>query len=144
MSSKLNITGQSLNGKDRINKMILTESTFILFAAKQYENPHCHDVIEFEEDLKRFQYIRKLLNKYKQTGDLKERLILNHLIIIYNVFGIEATHMLFMRMEGFHVYLKPFIEYLNYLPPIIKYDNHFIISTNIESDYHISQTLKGL
>ena len=62
----------------------LRESTFLIYAAKHYDNPHCLDEIEFEEDLKRFQYLRKLFGRYRQDSDLKDRLILNHLIIIYN------------------------------------------------------------
>ena len=77
--------------------MKLTESTFLLYAAKYYENPHCSDISEFEEDLKRLQYLRKLFSRFKQTGELKERLILNHLIILYNCFGTETTNILFMK-----------------------------------------------
>jgi hypothetical protein len=124
--------------------MILTESTFLLFAAKHYENPHCHDESEFEEDLKRFQYLRKLFNKYKQTGELKERLILNHLIILYNVFGPAATDMLFMRLEGYHDCLKPFVAYLNYLPIYIRYDGKHIFSDMIDSDNNVTEILKRI
>lgn len=124
--------------------MLLTELTFLLFAAKHYDNPHCHDETEFEEDLKRFQYLRKLLNKYKQCGELKERLILNHLIILYNVFGHAATDMLFMKLDGFHSELKPFIEYLNYLPVSVKYENKHFYTESINSDDYIKQTLKGI
>lgn len=124
--------------------MILTESTFLLFAAKHYENPHCQDELEFEEDLKRFQYLRKLFNKYKQSGDLKERLILNHLIIIYNVFGPSATDMLFMKLEDYHDCLKPFVVYLNYMPVYIKYEGKYILSENILSDDYITEILKRI
>jgi hypothetical protein len=122
----------------------LTESTFPLYAAKYYDNPHCHDIIEFEEDLKRFQYLRKLFAKYKQTGELKERLILNHLIILYNVFGKAATNMLFMRLEDFHDSLKPFVEYLNYMPTSVEYENKYIYTELIVSDEYITEILKGI
>lgn len=124
--------------------MILTESTFLLFASKHYDNPQCSDVSEFEEDLKRFQYLRKLFGRYRQDDDLKERLILNHLIIIYNVFGPEATNMLFMKLHEFHDCLKPFVEYLNFMPGIIQYDDVNLSAENIDSDQSISETLKGI
>jgi len=124
--------------------MILTESTFLLFASKHYDNPQCSDISEFEEDLKRFQYLRKLFGRYRQDNDLKERLILNHLIIIYNVFGPEATNMLFMKLHEFHDCLKPFVEYLNYMPRIIQYDDVVLSMDNIDSDKSISELLKGI
>lgn len=119
----------------------LGESTFLLYAAKHYDNPHCHDISEFEEDLKRFQYLRKLFGRYKQFGDLKERLVLNHLIIIYNCFGINATNMLFMKLEEYHEYLKPFVEYLNFMPDYIEYNDKIIYANKILSDPIIIEIL---
>jgi hypothetical protein len=124
--------------------MKLGESTFLLYAAKHYDNPHCSDIAEFEEDLKRFQYLRKLFGRYKQTGELKERLILNHLIILYNCFGPEVTNMLFMKLDEHHSYLKPFVEYLNFMPVYIEYENERIHSRHIMSDKNIEETLKGI
>lgn len=124
--------------------MILTEATFLLYAAQQYDNPHCADVVEFEEDLKRFQYLRKLFGRYRQDDDLKERLILNHLIIIYNVFGPEATNMLFMKLHEYHDYLKPFVEYLNFMPLEVRYEDVVLSKHNIASDAYIEQKLKGI
>jgi hypothetical protein len=121
--------------------MKLSESTFLLYAAKHYDNPHCYDVTEFEEDLKRFQYLRKLFGRYKQFGDLKERLILNHLIIIYNCFGTEATNMLFMKLEEYQEYLKPFVDYLNFMPEYIEYNNKVIFANKILSDPIIIEKL---
>lgn len=114
--------------------MKLGESTFLLYAAKYYDNPHCHDIAEFEEDLKRFQYLRKLFGRYKQFGDLKERLILNHLIIIYNCFGTNATNMLFMKLDEYHDHLKPFVEYLNFMPDMVEYNDTIIYTNKIMSD----------
>ena len=70
----------------------LTRKNFELFAAKYYDNPECMDVEEFKDDLSRFKYIKRLLRRYADHKDLQERLILNHLIVIYNVFGIEAAN----------------------------------------------------
>ena len=124
--------------------IILKESTFTLFASKYYDNPHCSDVTEFEEDLKRFQYLRKLFGRYRQCDELKERLILNHLIIIYNVFGPEATNMLFMKLEEYHEYLKPFVEYLNFMPHVVEYDDRIINKDSIVSDELIIERLKEI
>jgi|TARA_B110000259_G_C14015377_1_gene401108 hypothetical protein len=124
--------------------MILTESTFLLFASKHYDNPQCSDISEFEEDLKRFQYLRKLFGRYRQDADLKERLILNHLIIVYNVFGPEATNMLFMKLHEFHDCLKPFVEYLNYMPAVIQYNDVSLSKDNIDADKSIEILLKGI
>lgn len=124
--------------------MILRESTFLVYAAKHYDNPHFSDQTEFEEDLKRFQYLRKLFGRYRQDGDLKERLILNHLIIIYNVFGLEATDMLFMKLEDYQEILKPFVEYLNFMPDVIHYDDSIINKDSIVSDFHVIERLKEI
>ena len=124
--------------------MKLTESTFLLYAMKYYENPHCTDISEFEEDLKRFQYLRKLFGRYREQRQLKERLILNHLIIIYNVFGPEATNMLFMKLQEYHEYLKPFVEYLNFMPEIITYEEITINKNSIDSDKLIEEVLKEI
>jgi hypothetical protein len=124
--------------------MKLTESTFLLFASKHYDNPQCSDIAEFEEDLRRFQYLRKLFGRYRQDNDLKERLILNHLIIIYNVFGLEATNMLFMKLHEYHDYLRPFAEYLNFMPQVIQYEDVLLHKNNITSDKEILEKLKGI
>ena len=124
--------------------MNLTESTFLLYAMKHYDNPQCTDMSEFEEDMKRFQYLRKLFSRYKQDNDLKERLILNHLIVIYNVFGVDATNMLFLKLHEFHSYLKPFVEYLNYMPQILQYDEKIINKDSIVGDIFIEQKLKEI
>ena len=124
--------------------MKLTESTFLLYAMKNYDNPQCTDMSEFEEDMKRFQYLRKLFSRYKQDNDLKERLILNHLIVIYNVFGVDATNMLFLKLHEFHSYLKPFVEYLNYMPQVLQYDEVIINKESIVGDIFIEEKLKEI
>lgn len=124
--------------------MKLTESTFLLYAMKHYDNPQCTDMSEFEEDMKRFQYLRKLFSRYRQDNDLKERLILNHLIVIYNVFGPVATEMLFMRLHEYHEYLKPFVQYLNFMPLIVAYDDTILHSDSIVADDFIAERLKEI
>jgi hypothetical protein len=85
---------------------------------KMYSNPLCTGIDEFKEDIMRVKYIKRLLLKYKNNGELRERLILNHLIILQNVFGAEAcTRILFYKLpKELHSYLKTFLEYLQYLP----------------------------
>lgn len=124
--------------------MKLEEPTFLLYAAKYYDNPQCGSIEEFEEDLKRLQYLRKLFSRYKQTGEIKERLVLNHLIILFNCFGVEATNILFMKLEDYHEYLKPFVVYLNFMPTYIEYNNMIIKSSLIKSDKNIEEILKGI
>jgi len=96
----------------------LTRRNFKLFAAKHYDNPECLDIEEFNQDLSRFKYLKRLLRRYELTGDLQERLILNHVIILYNVFGIKACNKMMwykINEEHWH-YIKPFLIFLNYLP----------------------------
>jgi len=95
----------------------LDETNFLLYAAKHYDNPSCFDTLEFYEDLNRFKYLKRLFSRYQEEGELKERLILNHIIIIYNLFGNEAsTRMLFFKLKDYHPLLKPFLIFLNVLP----------------------------
>jgi len=90
----------------------------MLFAMKVYENPQCKSVQEFHEDMNRIKYLKRLFKKYKSTGVLRERLILNHIIILYNVFGIQAaTRILFTRLDKeLHPILKTFLVFLHMFP----------------------------
>ncbi len=96
----------------------LNRRNFELYAAQNYNNPECIDIEEFKEDLSRFKYLKRLLRRYELTEDLQLRLILNHVIVIYNVFGIEAANkMIWYKIEPEHwTYIKPFLVFLNYLP----------------------------
>ena len=96
----------------------LTNRNFKLFAMQHYDNPECTDVEEFKEDLNRFRYLKRLLSRYESDADLQERLILNHIIVIYNVFGIEAANrMIWFKLQKEHwTYIKPFLVFLNFLP----------------------------
>lgn len=99
----------------------LTDDNWILFAAKAYEKPFAIQA-EFDEDLNRILYIKRLLTKYHSSGNLKERLLLNHLIIFYNVFGIESSsRLLWLKLdEKDWVVIKPFLLFLNLLPKQIQ------------------------
>jgi hypothetical protein len=95
----------------------LTNDNFLIYAAKHYDNPQCHSTEEFVDDLKRIKYIKKLLTKYVENGELKDRLILNHLIILNNVFGaIHLPRILFLKMGDQFQYIKPFLILLEILP----------------------------
>jgi len=95
----------------------LTEQNVLLYAAKHYYKPQFSDIEEFYEDLKRFKYIKRLLNRYLEQGELGERLILNHLIVIFNSFGIEAgLNILDLKLNDNHwPVIKPFLVYLKYI-----------------------------
>ena len=95
----------------------LTEENLFLFAAKHYYNPQFSDIEEFYEDLKRFKYIKRLVNRYLDNGDLAERLILNHLIVVFNSFGIEAAlEILELKLDEKHwPVVKPFLIFLKYI-----------------------------
>jgi len=99
----------------------LNNNNFILYVSKYYENPQCNSMDEFNEDLNRIKYIKRLLRKYIKTGILRERLILNHLIILQNVFGPKVTsRILFFKVdEELYSELKTFLVYLKYLPDSI-------------------------
>lgn len=122
----------------------LNEENFLLYAIKNYDNPECKSMTEFEEDLNRFVYLKRLFRKYHKTGELKERLILNHLITFYNVFGVQAaTKILFYRIESeLHYILKTFLVYLNYIPE--EYTQEEAIFLKIPLDDQIIQSLRIL
>lgn len=98
----------------------LNDGNFMLYAAKAYDKPNAV-MSEFEEDINRLLYIKRLLTKYYSSGILKERLILNHIIVLYNVFGIEAaTRLLFFKLdEKDYQVIKPFLIFLKFLPPVV-------------------------
>ena len=100
----------------------LNEDNYIMFATKYYDNPQCTTVEEFNADLNKIKYVKRLFNRFLETGELRTNLILNHLIVIYNVFENEAaTRMLFFRVEKkFYSLLKPFLIFLNRLPETVK------------------------
>jgi hypothetical protein len=95
----------------------LNEDNFLLFAIKHYENPQAVTREDFDKDLNHFKYIKRLLKRYKNTGELKTHLLLNHFIILYNIFGDAATPMLFFKIEKeLWSVMKTFVMFLNRLP----------------------------
>ena len=100
----------------------LNEKNYFHFAMKYYDNRQCTSVDEFNEDLNKIKYVKRLFNRFLETGELRTILILNHLIVIYNVFENEAaTRMLFFRVEKkFYSILKPFLIFLNRLPEKVR------------------------
>lgn len=99
----------------------LTDENFLMYAIKNYDNPGCSGLSEFYDDVKRLRYVKRLLGRYHGGGELKERLIINHLLVLYNVFGVEAaTNMLFFRMpRSLWTYLKTFLVFLNFMPQYV-------------------------
>ena len=105
----------------------LTEDNFLLFAIKNYENPQAVTKEDFDKDLNHFKYIKRLLKRYKNTGQLKTHLLLNHFIILYNIFGEATTPMLFFKIEReLWPSMKTFIMFLGKLPDYPKSGIHDI------------------
>jgi len=127
-----------------MNHDYLDDDNFILFAAKHYDNPQCYDSEEFYDDLKRFKYLKRLFGKYEESGELRERLILNHLIILYNVFGDVTTKMLFYKLEEYYSYLLPFIVLLHRLPDKVSIGNITVYTSDITMDMHIVEVLRKI
>ena len=108
-----------------------------------YDNPQCHTLDEFEEDLKKFLYLKKLLSRYKKDGELRERLILNHIIVLYNVFGAAATNMLFYKVDkDCWDTLVTFLVYLERMPEQIT--QHSIKLSDIALDETVISILRKI
>lgn len=124
----------------------LNDENVLMYAIKCYDRPGCLQS-EFESDYKRFKYIKRLVNKYRNTGEIKERLILNHLIILGNVFGIEATvRILFFKLpEVDYKTIKTFLIFLNYMPKqIVGIKEKPILSSDIPLDWTIVEILRQI
>ena len=123
----------------------LNEKNFLLYAMKEYDNPQCVQVEEFYDDLKKVKYIKRLFNQYLNEGVLKERLLLNHIIVFYNVFPVRsATRILFLKIEEeFWPILKTFLVYLSYMPEIIDPINGRVtLSDDIQLDQGVVDRLR--
>ena len=114
----------------------LTSENFLLFAIKHYENPQAVTKEDFEKDLNHFKYIKRLLKRYRNTGELKAHLLLNHFIILYNIFGEGTTAMLFYKIEeDMWNIMKTFVVFLDKLP---EYPKCFIHDVEID-EYCLSE-----
>jgi len=122
----------------------VNENNFLLFAAKHYDNPQCHNTEEFYDDLKRFKYIKRLFIKFLEYNELRERLILNHITILYNIFGDTTTELLFFKLEGYYELLKPFLVLLNRMPDKIFCNGTMIYSTDIQMNPDIINALRKI
>ena len=125
----------------------LCDDNFLIYAAKHYDRPHILQS-EFEDDLSRIKYVKRLLRKYKQTGEFKERLVLNHIIILANVFGVEPTvNMLFFKVDPEdYPLLKTILLFLNYLPPHLKvsFNKYYLIQEEIPVDLVVAERLRSI
>ena len=118
----------------------LNKDNFLLFAIRHYDNPSSQTQEEFEEDLRKFKYVKRWLKKYHESGVINSHLLLNHLIVIFNCWNDAAIPMLFFKMESqYWSYLKSFLNYLQRLP---EYPHTFI--HDIEEDINIMNVLKGI
>ena len=116
----------------------ITKDNWLLFAQQNYDNPTLETEIEFYDDIKRFKYLKRLFRKYDITGEIKIRLILNHLVVLQNVFSAEVaiTLLLYKIDEKYWSILKTCLNYLEYLYP------HEL--NNVETDKNIEEMLKNL
>ena len=121
----------------------LTNENYLMFALLHYDNPHCIDIKEYFEDVRKLKYIKRLFNRYKEDNVMKERLILNHIISFYNVFDNEAaTRLLFFRVgKEYHSLLKTFLVFLNKMPTKI---NENLYASDIQLDDKIIEILRNL
>ena len=125
----------------------LNDDNFLMFAMKEYNDIQCTDIEEFYDDLKKIKYIKRLFNIYKNDGQLKERLILNHFIVFYNVFPIQSgTRILFYKIEkSFWPMLKTFLIFLDRMPETIdSIRGETIRSTDIQLDEGIVTRLRTI
>lgn len=127
---------------------ILNDRNFVKYAMRNYTNPACASVDDFQEDLNRIKYIKRLLKKYHTTGTLRERLILNHIIVFYNVFGpIPATNMILYRIDPkYYADLKTFLVYLSLIDEewIIRQEKNSIRIVDIPVNPDIANILRSL
>ena len=124
----------------------LNEKNFLLFAMQHYDNPQCVEVEEFNDDLRKIKYIKRLFNQYDLEGVLKERLLLNHIIVFFNVFKTRAaTRILFFKIEEkFWPMLKTFLFYLRFMPEdkVESINGKDILVTDIQMDQGIINSLR--
>ena len=125
-------------------KVDLTEDNFEFFAIKNYDDPNCSGMQEFREEMLRFKYLNRLLNKYEESGEMRENLILNHLVVLYNLFNDAATNMLFYRVHERHwPILVPFLIFINRFPEEIHVSSTKTIpASDIQIDMNVVNVLR--
>lgn len=124
----------------------LTSDNIVIFAMKAYDKPNCI-MSEFKEDMKRFNYLKRLFKRYRKLGELREQLVLNHLIVLYNVFGPEvATRLLFFQMsKDDYSALKTYLLFLSCMPErVLGIKNNNIISSEIPVDMAVANALRQI
>ena len=124
----------------------LTNENVMLYAAKAYDKPNCI-MSEFKDDMKRFNYLKRLFKRYRKNDELKEQLVLNHLVVLYNVFGPEVTtRLLFFKMsKDDYSALKTYLLFLSFMPEKIRsIKGTDIISSDIPVDMKIADVLRDI
>jgi hypothetical protein len=124
----------------------LNNDNFLIYAMKCYDKPNTI-MSEFKEDMKRFNYIKRLFHKYRKNNEMREQLVLNHLVVLYNVFGPEPTaRMLFFKLsKEDYPALKTYLLFLNIMPTVVKsIKGHDIRSSDIEVDLRIAEALRNI
>ena len=124
----------------------LTSENILMYAMKIYDRPDCI-MSEFKEDMKRFNYLKRLFRRYRKIGEIKERLVLNHLVVLYNVFGAEAlTRMLFFKMsKDDQPIVKTYLLFLSCMPEVVKgIKGQDILSSDIPVDLKIAEVLREI
>ena len=122
----------------------LTNDNILLYAAKAYDKPNCI-MSEFKEDMKRFNYLKRLFKRYRKVGELREQLVLNHLVVICNVFGPEvATRLLFFKMsKDDYSALKTYLLFLSCMPEKVRgIKGQDLISSEIPVDMTVADILR--
>jgi hypothetical protein len=124
----------------------LTNDNIMIYAMKIYDKPNCI-MSEFKEDMKRFNYLKRLFRRYRKIGEVKERLVLNHLVVLYNVFGAEAlTRMLFFKMsKDDQSIVKTYLIFLSCMPEVVKgIRGDDLLSSDIPVDLKIAEVLREI
>jgi DUF2075 family protein len=124
----------------------LTSENILLYAVKAYDRPNML-MSEFKEDMKRFNYLKRLFRRYRKDGEIRERLVINHLVVLYNVFGVEvSTRILFYKMsKEDYITLKTFLLFLNYMPSVVRgIKGQDIFSSDISVDMKIAEILRQI
>jgi hypothetical protein len=124
----------------------LTSENILMYAMKIYDKPNCI-MSEFKEDMKRFNYLKRLFRRYRKIGEIKELLVLNHLVVLYNVFGAEAlTRLLFFKMsKEDQPILKTYLIFLSCMPDVVKgIKGQDVLSSDIPVDLKIAEVLREI